>query len=82
MFQILDIGTIGYQFLQSIIEVTEYSESGMFVLLSAAAILAGFVLAWAADRNAVHWEMLETCAGISLFAGFGLLGALLSRLAA
>jgi hypothetical protein len=54
----------------------------MFVLLSAAAILAGFVLAWAADRNTVHWEMLETCAGISLFAGFGLLGALLSRLAA
>ena len=81
MFQILDIGTIGYQFLQSIIEVTEYSESGMFVLLSVAAILAGFVLAWVADRKTVHWEMLEACAGVSLFAGFGLLGALLSRVA-
>ena len=48
----------------------------MFVL-SVAAILAGVVLAWAADRHTVHWETLETFAGISLFAGFGLLGALL-----
>jgi hypothetical protein len=54
----------------------------MFVLLSVAAILAGFTLAWAADRKTAHWEMLETCAGIALFAGFGLLGALLSRVVA
>ena len=54
----------------------------MFVLLSVATILAGVVLAWAADRHTVHLETLETCAGISLFAGFGLLGALLSQLAA
>ena len=47
----------------------------MFVLLSVAAILAGVVLAWAADRHPVHSKTLETCAGISLFAGFGLLGA-------
>jgi hypothetical protein len=53
----------------------------MFVLLSVAAILAGVVLAWAADRHTVHLEILETFAGVSLFAGFGLLGALLSRLA-
>ncbi len=54
----------------------------MFVLLSVATILAGSALAWAANRKTVHWEVLETCAGISIFAGFGLLGALLSRVVA
>ena len=47
----------------------------MFVLLSVAAIVAGIVLAWAADRPPIHSKTLETFAGISLFVGFGLLGA-------
>ena len=45
----------------------------MCVLLSVVAILAGVVLAWAAARH--HSKTLEIFAGISLFAGFGLLGA-------
>jgi hypothetical protein len=49
----------------------------MFVLLSIVAILAGVVLAWAAHRHPSHSKILEIFAGISLFAGFGLLGALL-----
>jgi hypothetical protein len=53
----------------------------MFALLSVASVLAGTALAWASDRHIAHREWLETCAGISLFAGFGLLGALLPRLA-
>jgi len=54
----------------------------MCVLMSVAAILAGVILVWAADRHPIHSKILETFAGISLFAGFGLLGALLSQLAA
>lgn len=52
----------------------------MFVLLSVVIILAGVVLAWASNRYPIHAETLETFAGILLFAGLGLLGALLSRL--
>jgi hypothetical protein len=47
----------------------------MFVLFSVAGILAGVVLAWAAVRHPIHSKILEILAGISLFAGFGLLGA-------
>jgi apolipoprotein N-acyltransferase len=47
----------------------------MFALLSVAAISAGVVLAWIAHRHPDHSKTLEICAGISLFAGFGLLGA-------
>jgi hypothetical protein len=47
----------------------------MIVLLSVAVVLAGVVLAWAADRHPIHSKALEIFAGISLFAGFGLLGA-------
>ena len=57
-------------------------EDRMCVLMSVAAILAGVILVWAADRHPIHSKILETFAGISLFAGFGLLGALLSQLAA
>jgi hypothetical protein len=53
----------------------------MFVLLSVTAIVAGVLLAWAANRHPIHSKILEIFAGILLFAGFGLLGALLSRLA-
>jgi hypothetical protein len=49
----------------------------MFVLLSIVAILAGVVLARAANRHPSHSKTLEIFAGISLLAGFGLLGALL-----
>ncbi len=52
----------------------------MFAWLSVVGVLAGSALASAADKHAAHKELLETCAGISLFAGFGLLGSLLPRL--
>lgn len=52
----------------------------MFALLSVGSVVTGAVLAWASDRHIAHRELLETCAGLSLFAGLGLLGALLPRL--
>ncbi len=47
----------------------------MCVLLSVATILAGVILVWAADRHPIYAKTLEVFAGISLLAGFGLLGA-------
>lgn len=49
----------------------------MIAVLSVASVLTGSALAVAADRYIPHRKVLETCAGTLLFAGFGLLGAVL-----
>jgi len=51
----------------------------MIALLSVASVLGGSALAVFADRHISHRDMLETCAGTLLFAGFGLLGAALQH---
>jgi hypothetical protein len=51
----------------------------MIALLSVTSVLGGSALAVAADRHISHRNILETCAGTLLFAGFGLLGSVLQH---
>jgi hypothetical protein len=51
---------------------------GAFIVLS---IVAGFALAMAAKRHPSRTEALETCAGVLVIFGFGLLGSMLPHVA-
>jgi len=51
----------------------------MIALLSVTSVLGGSALAVIADRHISHQNILETCAGTLLFAGFGLLGSVLQH---
>ncbi len=53
----------------------------MFEALSVASVVAGSALSVRAQRFAAHTEFLETCAGVLLLGGFGLLGSMLRQFA-
>jgi hypothetical protein len=53
----------------------------MFGALSVAGIVAGSALSYGAKWFKPHTDVLETCAGVLLIAGLGLLGAILPHLA-
>lgn len=53
----------------------------MFEVVSVVSVLAGSVLSMKAQKFARHTELLETCAGVMLLGGFGLLGSMLRQLA-
>jgi hypothetical protein len=78
-FQILRIQITELKLIKSILMTDLFQESGMIALLSVASVLGGSALAIAADRHIPHREILETCAGTLLFAGFGLLGSVLQH---
>lgn len=49
----------------------------MFGALSVLSVVTGSALAFAAKWNSLRTETLETCAGVFLLGGFGLLGSAL-----
>ena len=51
----------------------------MIAVLSVMSVLGGSALAVLADRHISHRDILETCAGTLLVAGFGLLGSVLQH---
>ncbi len=53
----------------------------MFGALSVASVVAGSALSLSAQRFVARTELLETCAGVLLIGGFGLLGSMLRQFA-